>query len=584
MTRLRGLVAATGVAIGLLAASAQALPPVLDRVPTNALVVITVPSLDQLEKTSTALTTSLNLPMPIPRLQDMLAMGGFGEGVDTTKSLAAVIMPGDMEAENPPMVILLPVSDYAGLLGNFGGNATAGVDEVMIDGNPAFFKDIGGGYALMSPLKDLAQTFVAEAGNAKAHESALGKSNQAIADASDFIVIANIQGIRPLAEPHLGEMFEGMLAATPMGMMGDGGPNLDNAEAMVTMFLEQGRTAVMGIKADGAGLSIELGAQFIDGSSMAETFAKGGNAGSLMRNLPKQPYYFAIAADLATPGMKRMAKHMMEASRQQAEEAAGDEAPPGMFMMQPEDIDGAAFVVGASPGAMMGAGVLINTVSYMKTSDPAAYIAKMRTAMGELDGAEFQGMTYAASYAEGATTVNGTAVDSWDVKIGGETDDPMAGQAMAMIFGAAGGPNGYIAQANGGVVQTFSKNSVLMGEALKAAKDPAAGLASDTTLSQVAEHLPPNRLVEGYVGMKSILDMVKMIGPMLGAPPMDVPAVLPPIGFAVTGGEGASRMTFFVPAPVLKTTSEIVQAFQQAGGPGEEDDAAPKNGTGQPRF
>src|SRR5690606_28867477 len=56
MICLRGLVAATGAAIGLLAASAQALPPVLDRVPADALVVITTPSLDRLEKSSAALT------------------------------------------------------------------------------------------------------------------------------------------------------------------------------------------------------------------------------------------------------------------------------------------------------------------------------------------------------------------------------------------------------------------------------------------------------------------------------------------------------------------------------------------------
>ena len=61
--------------------------------------------------------------------------------------------------------------------------------------------------------------------------------------------------------------------------------------------------------------------------------------------------------------------------------------------------------------------------------------------------------------------------------------------------------------------------------------------------------------------------------------------LLPPVGFAVAGGEGASRVSVFVPAPVLKTTSNMIQAFQQAGGPEmEEDDAAPENETGQPRF
>ena len=195
MTRLRGLVAAAGVAVGLLAASAQALPPVLDRVPTDALVVITTPSLDRLEGSSTALTNALSLPIPMPRLKDALAMGGVEAGVDASKSVAAVLMPGDLEGDVPPLVILIPTSDYAGLIGNFGAKAGAGVDEVMINGEPAFFRNVGDGYAVMSPLKPLAEGFSAKAGNAKAHEKAMGKSNQAIADASDLIIIANLEAL-----------------------------------------------------------------------------------------------------------------------------------------------------------------------------------------------------------------------------------------------------------------------------------------------------------------------------------------------------------------------------------------------------
>lgn len=585
MICLRGLVAATGAAIGLLAASAQALPPVLDRVPADALVVITTPSLDRLEKSSAALTGALNLPLPVPSLGDALSMAGFDEGLDSSKSAAIVFVAGDMEAEVPPIVVLLPTDNYANLVGNF-GEAAAGVTEVMINGEPAYFRDIGGGYAVMSPMKELAEGFEGKAGNAGAHQAALGESNRAIADNADLLIIANIEAIRPLAEPKLEEAFDEMLAATPLAMMGPGGPDMGAARESLTAFLQQGRTAVVGLKADGAGLSIDMGAQFIEGSDLAGTFARGGDAGSLLGKLPKQPYYVAVAADFTTPGMKRIFKNMMEMNRRQMEELAGDDAPPPMMMIAPEELDGMAMMVGASPGAMMGAGVLVNTVAYSKTPDPAGMLAKMRESMAEFDGAEFQGMTYAATYTQGATTVNGTAVDGWDVKIGGgEMADPQVAQMMAMVFGPAGGPSGYVAAANGGVVQTFSKNSVLMGAALNAAKDPGAGLGAEATVSQVAQRLPGNRLVEGYVGMKSILDMVKMFGAMFGAPPMNVPAELPPVGFAVTGGGGASRISVFVPAPVMRTTSDIIQAFQEAaGGDFEEDGPAPKNGTGQPRF
>ena len=114
MNRLRGLVAAAGVACGLVAAAAaEAVPPVMDRIPADALVVIATPSLERLDKSAQALTGMVNAPQPIPSLREALAMSGMNEGVDLTKSAALVVMPGDLEADTPPMVMLLPTTDFA---------------------------------------------------------------------------------------------------------------------------------------------------------------------------------------------------------------------------------------------------------------------------------------------------------------------------------------------------------------------------------------------------------------------------------------------------------------------------------------
>ena len=96
MLRLRGTLAAAGLSLGWMAAAVLAAPPVLDRVPDNAMVVIAIPSADAAQKNIQALVTAAELPIPaVPQVADLLAMGGITEGLDTSKSAALVVFaPG----------------------------------------------------------------------------------------------------------------------------------------------------------------------------------------------------------------------------------------------------------------------------------------------------------------------------------------------------------------------------------------------------------------------------------------------------------------------------------------------------------
>lgn len=581
MMRLRGLVAAAGVACGLMAAAAEALPPVMDRIPADALVVIATPSLDRLDKSARALNGLVNAPTPIPGMKEALRMGGMEEGVDLTKSAAAVIMPGDLDADVPPLVVLVPTTDYAALLGNFDVKPAPGVVEAEIDGEPAFFRDLGNGYAVMSPLRELAEQFTGKGGNTAAHEQALGPSNRQIADSADLVVIANIQGLRPLVEPKIKDKFEEMAANSPLAMMGGGAPDTAQAEAIVTAFIQQTRSAVAGVRVDGTGVAIDAGAQFLEGTFLANTFAQGGSAGPLLDRLPALPtgFFLAGAVDLSTPGMKQLVKKVSEAQKEQAAAAGG---PDMNFMLrQMENTDGYSMVLGASPGAIFGAGLLVNTVAYVKTPDPAKYIQDMKAGMEAMKEQAEEGVTFETAYTEGAATINGVSVDSWEMRLNMADADPQMMMGMQTFFGPAGGPQGYVAKSNGGIVQTYSKNSVLMGEALKAAQGANAGLGGDQLLKQVQAKLPEGRLAEGYIGMKSIMDLVKTFLAMNGTE-LDVPEQLPPVGMALGGSGGAGRVGIFVPGPVIKTVSDAVKSVQQGDdGFGDED---PAGGTGQPRF
>ena len=147
MIRLRSLIACSGLSLGLLAMTAQAVPPVLERIPDDAMVAIAIPAPTQLEKNISALATAIDQQLPIPSAKDLLSMGGFTTGVDETKSMAIVILApkkdakadakkadkpkneagedmgdDDLEAfgaEEDRMVFLVPITSYADLLKNF---------------------------------------------------------------------------------------------------------------------------------------------------------------------------------------------------------------------------------------------------------------------------------------------------------------------------------------------------------------------------------------------------------------------------------------------------------------------------------
>jgi hypothetical protein len=586
MNRLRGLVAAAGVACGLLAAAAaEALPPVMDRIPADALVVVATPSLERLDKSAQTLNGLVNAPTPIPSLRETLAMGGMKEGVDLTKSAALVVMPGDMEAEQPPIVVLVPTTDYAAFLSNFDAKpgAAGAIVEAEVHGEPAYFRDLGNGYALMSPMRPVAEAFTAQPGNAKAHEQALGPSNRKIADEADLVVIANIAGLRPLIEPKIEGALEEMVANSPMAMMGQV-PDTTGAAEIATAFVQQTRTAVAGLRVDGTGVAVDLGAQYIEGTFLANAFAGGGQSGSLLSRLPAMStgYFFAFAADLSNPAVKQVMTKIGEMQQKQAAAAGAPDMPPGMVAAQIQAMDGAATVIGASPGAIMGMGLMINSVSYWKSSDPAKSLAATREALEKMNGQGAEGVVFQTTYTQGASTVNNVPVDAWEIRLGGDVgNSPEMAQGMAFMFGPQGGPAGYIAATKDGVVQTYSKNPILMGEALKAANGEG-GLGADEMIKLVQARLPEGRMAEAYIGMKSIMDTAKGLLAMLGGINIDVPEQLPPVGMGLAGSNGAARAALFVPAPVIKAVSDAIKAAQAADD--EDDQPAPRRGTGQPRF
>ncbi len=621
MRLLSGIAGGLG-ALGMCLSSAWALPPVLDRVPAGAMVVMVVPSPDTLQKDLDALSTALEVPgVAIPKIEDLLMMGGITGGIDTSRSFAVVFMAPKPEAAHAgkeadadkdgkdakggkaangedkdddagnakpddQFILLLPTGDYAAFVGNFNVKPSGGVDTVTLqdaDAQTMFVKNIGDGYAAMGANKELVEVFAGKAGNAPALAASMGAAGTQLADASDFFVVVNMAAARPSAMKAL-EKAAGGLEDSPMGpAMGAMGSSALR-HWMRDRIMNDTRTAVVGLKAGAMGLSLDLSVTFNDGSYLSNTFAGKGDTASLLGRLPNQPFLAAYALDSASPGMKQLQKDL---AAKATEGKAEDEKTPPIFPPKTDAVDGSAMAIGAPPGGLMG-GLLVNTVWYVKTAKPEAYVDSVKATFAQMDKKSIGGMTFQSSYTPASTEIDGTKVDAWAIKMQSDPEADGGGggmgaaQGMALLFGPAGGPSGYISAVDGGVVQTFGKNSLLMGAAMKAAKG-GESMASDKLLGQVSERLPANRLFEGYLGMKPIADAVLPFLAMAGVQAdIQVPETMPPVGLGLGSKDGAARIGVFVPTPVLKLIAEI--GMKVGGGHMGAPGGKPKDDTGQPKF
>lgn len=555
------------------------LPVAFDRVSTDASLVIGVGNLGQAIARFDAMMAAFGDEAgeggPLEPLKQIAGLPGVN--ADGSAALAIVgAIPED--GSEPPMVALVPVSNYAAFVQNFGGTGT-GVEEVTLEDEPAFVKDAGGGYAIIGPDAAVVEGFDPAAGQRAEHERLIGDSGRAAADASYLVVIANLPALEPAIRQGIDQMKQGM-----GGMSAMMGPGAAEQLAMITGLAERvaadGQRAVLGLASDASGgMALHMAAQFKEGSSSAAYFTGPGQAGELGRCLPNQPFLFALAVDHSSPGMKQF----------MADWSANNAGGAGMFGIDPaafiESTSGMSFFMGTSPGGLMGGGLMLNSLVFLKSNDPAACAKGFQDANAKLNGQTIEGMNYATTYTAGGGDVEGQKVDTWSIKFKPAPDNPQGmqvQQAMMLMFGPSGGPGGYVVPTKAGLVVTMGKNSNLVKQAVAA--ESGNGLTSAASVKVTADALPAGRVFEAYVGVKDILDMVLPMAAMMTGAPVEVqiPPDLPPIGVGASAAGGGVHAALVMPAAVLKTIRDLQAAFENAQG-GAPDVPDEEEG-GQPRF
>ncbi len=570
---------------------ALAVPPVVDRCPKDALAVVAIPSVEVLQKNIQSM--ALLVGQPLPDMNQMLMMAGLEKGLKLSGSAALIVYAPDKEGgaeedRQPRAVALIPTTDYAALVSNFGvkSSGPGKIDSAKIEGKDVFVKDIGEGFAAVSPRKDVLEAFSGAGGNKAAFEAMVGKNASELSDRSDFSVIINMPVAKPLIEAAMKDRMEQM--ADQMAMMGGDEPNFAAAEWMVKGFVADSRGAVAGMKIDNLGAGFDFAVAFAEGSRMAKMTSTAGKAGELMAKLPAGAYLLAGAIDVSSPEIKQWLKDFAAQVPNKDKAKAGkkdDQADMmAQFVRNLDTTKGAAFSMGFAPGGIM-SGLLSNTVSYTATTDNAAAVAAIKA---QFDQAE-KSNTAKIKWTAGGQEVAGKKVDVYEMRLLPDPENPMSVQMNQGLFGPMQGPSGYIAQVDGGVLMTFSKSSSLMTSAINAAGGEAS-LGKDKVVSQVAEKLPPGRFAELYISVKGLFDTVIPFAAMVGmpAPNVDVPDTLPPLALSLAPKAGSIQGTIYLPAPSIKVISEVAKSFQspddEALEAGPEGRPQKKEGTGQPGF
>lgn len=554
----------SALALASLAGAARAdLPPILDRAPKDTVAALVTPSLGQLDKNLAAAMTAIGGQFSVAGFMKDIGLGG---GIAMDKPVAVLLLPGDMNAEVPPLVALLPVGDFGRFSGLMNGKAEGDLTQVMVSGEAFYAKPVEGGYAALSPMKELLAKTDLSAGRLGDHAANMGRSGAEVAMNADAFLLLNGDQVRALAAAGQNP-FGGLMkdAFTRAGL-----PNLLGGDISNSVLFKDASAAVIGLRPSAAGIQGDLAFHYKPGSDMAKGLTTGGDSKALLKALPSDPYLLAFAFDYSAPGVKTVLKSFS------GEGGLGD---PSLFALL-EQASGQAGVINPNPAGLFG-GLLSRGTYFYSGPDAGKLAESFKTTIEKLNNqmtGDFQAST---TYKPGAATIDGASADAWSVKMTSTTQ----GSPLALIYGPAGGPNGHVVKAKNGVYTTTSPDTKLVTKAVSASNGQGT-IAEDKSLASVAALLPANRAAEAYIGVKAIIEQALPWLKMMNKPvDFTPPETLAPIGLAAVVDGGGLRITAYAPSETVKSLRQFANAMNApaapapaAGAPGN----APGNGPAKP--
>lgn len=546
-------------------------PAALDHVPSDAHAVIVVPNFGELLNDINAVNLLMG-DQGEPMVMLMTSMVRGFPGLNLDGSLAVVLEFDEEMGDEPEGIMLIPVSDF-GAFSN-GHPSDGGIFMMSIDGGEIYFRDAGGGYAVLGDDDEKVKAFDASGGNLKAHGSTLGLAGSRITNGNDMSVYVNLGAFEELIAEGLEEMEE---QGEMIEMMG-GAEAVAGFDAFLNIaqsVANDGSSFAMGVNFDmGTGISYDFGLQFKDGSGSASYLQNEGDAGKYFDNVPGMDYFFASAFDMSGDGLQKMIGEYFKIAEKL--DTTGMAASNHMKTLM-GDVQGGVAMMGASDNIM--GGLFSKVLQYVEVKDADKYIdatqemyAGINEQMGELGelGVEIDAGMDAEPTSIGGVDAYGFnfSMDMSEMDVGEAMGGMNPGMIMGMIFGADGGPAGYMAKAGDGVIATMSKDAEFFSLVANAANGQNT-MKGDASIAQTAAMLPDNRIMETYIAADHLINtagpMLMMFGVIPEFEPMDA---LAPIGMGMSADGGGVLFRLAIPMQTIGSVMEMIpaEAFDDDGG------------------
>ncbi|MEL6797363.1 MAG: hypothetical protein AAFO89_11150, partial [Planctomycetota bacterium] len=442
---------------------------VLDRVPTDAAMVISISNISSVLEGAQAFAQSAKLPEMNMGVGMAIGMTGM-PGVNAQGPAAVVVSSLENLGMGPDdIVLLVPVTDYNEFATGFGGTGD-GLESVNFQGENVSMKDVGGGFAAVGPMEKSVGAFEAADGVLAQHQAVMGDAGNALAGEQNIVVSVAVEAF---AQQMLDAWAEGSQQMQQMAQFG--GAEADQIEGQIAMidqlvqnFARDGERGLVGITLDGRGVSLDLAANFKEGSELGAFFAESSSTADTLAKLPGGEYIGAWAIDFSGAGIRELMDNMNAAN---AEMGQGF---PGMdFDAFTDNATSMAQVIGANPAGLMG-GIFPNTIMVIETTDADALIQSYGDTLAAANDQEANGMLITSSFDDAPTDVGGVQAFGWSMGMLPDMNNENAMQMQMMMNvlfgGGANGPSGYVAAADGdSVVMTYTRTGDALNRAVAAA-------------------------------------------------------------------------------------------------------------------
>lgn len=574
---------------------------VLEQVPSEAVGVFEVKSLQEASTKVAKLAKSLGVDQFVPQFADPLGavmdQYGLKQGVDKSGDMAIAFFnpkqpPGrdrpkpdganNEKAGNgpPPAVVLVPTDDYKAFLGNFKDVKDAGddVSEVHVPKNSETLYVVHHGkYAVAAMDKAL----LARPVGLKL-QGPLGKEAQA----KDALVYFDIKSLRPLIQQGIKqgkqEFEKGM--KNPQGQNNPFGAQMtpqlkavfDQYFKAADQFVSDTRSAAISFNLTDTGIGAAGMAEFENDSHLGKLVAQVKNTDKpLLAGLPQRSYFGFGGLTISPEVLKQVIVDFVEPL---AKQMGGDKDPSvqkGVDAMKEavtsmRDISFGYVYPGGAPGESI---VQVVGVTH---GDAKRILDAQKLALPAMNS--FMGMggksKAQVNISPEPKTVDGVELTQYAIKFNFDPNDPQAmreQQAISMLYGR-NGINGVMGAADDKTfISVQGGSDKLIADTLASAKEDKDTLSQAANVKMVGEQLPKQRAGEFYLALDNIVNAGLRFAKQNGFPVnIKIAPNLPPIGVSAGTEESTARLDLVVPTQLIQSlTAAGMQAYMQMNqGPG----------------